>query len=163
MGLFRFSYAIPMNSIDGRDRFYSDETERFQFTVGGAFLDNVLIIFLIRKEIIMKNKYLLGIIAVFVFVGQPVFSQDSAVRIGVVDMNKLLQESPQYQDMLSAVEEEFAPRVRDIEAKEASFNESRDQLQQDNLALSNDERQNATLKLASAQRARVLGTKLSRG
>ena len=37
MGLFRFSYAIPMNSIDGRDRFYSDETERFQFTVGGAF------------------------------------------------------------------------------------------------------------------------------
>ena len=100
----------------------------------------------------MKNKYLLGIIAVFVFVGQPVFSQDSAVRIGVVDMNKLLQESPQYQDMLSAVEEEFAPRVRDIEAKEASFNESRDQLQQDNLALSNDERQNATLKLASAQR-----------
>ena len=67
----------------------------------------------------MKNKYLLGIIAVLVFVGQPVFSQDSAVRIGVVDMNKLLQESPQYQDMLSAVEEEFAPRVRDIEAKEA--------------------------------------------
>jgi Outer membrane protein/protective antigen OMA87 len=37
MGLFRFSYAIPMNSIDGRDRFYSDEIERFQFTVGGAF------------------------------------------------------------------------------------------------------------------------------
>ena len=37
MGLFRFSYAIPVNSIDGTDRFYSDETERFQFTVGGAF------------------------------------------------------------------------------------------------------------------------------
>ena len=85
-------------------------------------------------------------------VAQPVFSQESAVRIGVVDMNKLLQESPQYQDMLSAVEEEFAPRVRDIEAKEASFNENREQLNKDNLALSNDERQNATLKLASAQR-----------
>ena len=37
MGLFRFSYAIPMNSIEGTNRFYSDETERFQFTVGGAF------------------------------------------------------------------------------------------------------------------------------
>ena len=82
----------------------------------------------------------------------PPNSQESAVRIGVVDMNKLLQESPQYQDMLSAVEEEFAPRVRDIEAKEASFNENREQLNKDNLALSNDERQNATLKLASAQR-----------
>ena len=85
-------------------------------------------------------------------VAQPVFSQESAVRIGVVDMNKLLQESPQYQDMLSTVEEEFASRVRDIEAKEASFNENREQLNKDNLALSNDERQNATLKLASAQR-----------
>ena len=100
----------------------------------------------------MKNKYLLAMFAGLMIIGQPVLSQDSAVRMGVVDMNKLLQESPQYQDMLSAVEEEFAPRVRDIEAKEASFNENRDQLQQDNLALSNDERQNATLKLASAQR-----------
>jgi Outer membrane protein len=100
----------------------------------------------------MKNKYLLAMFAGLMIIGQPVFSQDSATRMGVVDMNKLLQESPQYQDMLSAVEEEFAPRVRDIESKEASFNESRDQLQQDNLALSNDERQNATLKLASAQR-----------
>ena len=100
----------------------------------------------------MKNKYLIAIFAALIIVAQPVFSQESAVRIGVVDMNKLLQESPQYQDMLSAVEEEFAPRVRDIEAKEASFNENREQLNKDNLALSNDERQNATLKLASAQR-----------
>ena len=100
----------------------------------------------------MKNKYLIAIFASLIMVAQPVFSQESAVRIGVVDMNKLLQESPQYQDMLSAVEEEFAPRVRDIEAKEASFNENREQLNKDNLALSNDERQNATLKLASAQR-----------
>ena len=37
MGLFRFSYAIPVNSKEGTNRFYSDETERFQFTVGGAF------------------------------------------------------------------------------------------------------------------------------
>jgi len=26
-----------VNSREGTDRFYSDETERFQFTVGGAF------------------------------------------------------------------------------------------------------------------------------
>ena len=37
MGLFRFSYAIPMNSSEGNNYYYSDETERFQFTVGGAF------------------------------------------------------------------------------------------------------------------------------
>ena len=100
----------------------------------------------------MKNKYLIAIFASLIMVAQPVFSQESAVRIGVVDMNKLLQESPQYQDMLSAVEEEFAPRVRDIEAKRASFDETRAQVEKDNLALSNDERQNAQLNLVSMQR-----------
>ena len=99
-----------------------------------------------------KMKYIYSILAVFLL-SQPVFSQDvSSIRIGVVDMNKLLQEAPQYQDMQSAIEEEFAPKVRDIEAKESAFNEARDKLQKDNLALSNDERQNATLKLTSDQR-----------
>ena len=99
-----------------------------------------------------KMKYIYSILAVFLL-SQPVFSQDvSSIRIGVVDMNKLLQEAPQYQDMQSAIEEEFAPKVRDIEAKESAFNEARDKLQKDNLALSNDERQNASLKLTSDQR-----------
>jgi outer membrane protein insertion porin family len=38
MGLFRFSYAIPLNANDVVTSYYNrDETERFQFTVGGAF------------------------------------------------------------------------------------------------------------------------------
>jgi len=99
-----------------------------------------------------KMKYIYSILAVFLL-SQPVLSQDvSSIKIGVVDMNKLLQEAPQYQDMQSAIEEEFAPKVRDIEAKESAFNEARDKLQKDNLALSNDERQNASLKLTSDQR-----------
>ena len=37
LGVFRFSYAIPLNAYKG-DRFlYEDETERFQFSVGQAF------------------------------------------------------------------------------------------------------------------------------
>ena len=39
----------------------------------------------------MKNKYLIAIFASLIMVAQPVFSQESAVRIGVVDMNKLLK------------------------------------------------------------------------
>ena len=38
MGLFKFSYAFPQNAddfeVDGR---FGDETERFQFSIGGAF------------------------------------------------------------------------------------------------------------------------------
>ena len=37
LGLFRFSYAYPLNEYKGNDRFYGDELERFQFSIGQAF------------------------------------------------------------------------------------------------------------------------------
>jgi outer membrane protein insertion porin family len=37
LGIFRFSYGIPLNASDGDDRRFPDETERFQFTIGSAF------------------------------------------------------------------------------------------------------------------------------
>ena len=37
LGLFRFSYAYPLNAYEGNDRYYGDELERFQFSIGQAF------------------------------------------------------------------------------------------------------------------------------
>ena len=37
LGLFSFSYGIPLNAEDGNGRIYGDETEKFQFSIGGAF------------------------------------------------------------------------------------------------------------------------------
>ncbi|MBM2853664.1 MAG: hypothetical protein HW417_592 [Steroidobacteraceae bacterium] len=37
LGVFRFSYAIPLNEYRGDAVRYGDEIERFQFTIGGAF------------------------------------------------------------------------------------------------------------------------------
>ena len=37
LGLFRFSYAFPMNAEKGDDFRYEDEVERFQFSIGQAF------------------------------------------------------------------------------------------------------------------------------
>jgi len=37
LGLFRFSYAYPLNPYKGNDRYYGDELERFQFSIGQAF------------------------------------------------------------------------------------------------------------------------------
>ena len=37
LGLFRFSYALPLNDYAGNDRFYGDRLERFQFSIGQAF------------------------------------------------------------------------------------------------------------------------------
>jgi len=37
LGLFRFSYALPLNEFRGNDRFFGDRIERFQFSIGQAF------------------------------------------------------------------------------------------------------------------------------
>lgn len=37
LGMFRFSYAFPLNEFKGNDRFFGDETEKFQFSIGQAF------------------------------------------------------------------------------------------------------------------------------
>ena len=37
LGLFRFSYAYPLNEFKGNDRYYGDQIERFQFSIGQAF------------------------------------------------------------------------------------------------------------------------------
>jgi outer membrane protein insertion porin family len=37
LGLLRFSYAAPLNDDAATDRFYGDEVERFQFSIGNAF------------------------------------------------------------------------------------------------------------------------------
>ena len=37
LGIFRFSYGIPLNEFKGDGIRYEDEVERFQFTIGSAF------------------------------------------------------------------------------------------------------------------------------
>ena len=37
LGVFRFSYAVPLNAKDGEGVEYEDETEGFQFSIGQAF------------------------------------------------------------------------------------------------------------------------------
>jgi len=37
LGLFRFSYAYPLNAYKGNDRYFGDQIERFQFSIGQAF------------------------------------------------------------------------------------------------------------------------------
>jgi outer membrane protein insertion porin family len=37
LGLLRFSYAVPLNEDAATDRYYGDNVERFQFSIGNAF------------------------------------------------------------------------------------------------------------------------------
>ncbi|RYG70243.1 hypothetical protein EON77_14070 [bacterium] len=37
LGIFRFSYALPLNRVREGNVIYGDEVEQFQFSVGQAF------------------------------------------------------------------------------------------------------------------------------
>jgi outer membrane protein insertion porin family len=37
LGLFRFSFAVPLKKRSGSELLYGDETESFQFSIGQAF------------------------------------------------------------------------------------------------------------------------------
>jgi outer membrane protein insertion porin family len=37
LGLFRFSFAVPLKKRNGSELLYGDETESFQFSIGQAF------------------------------------------------------------------------------------------------------------------------------
>jgi outer membrane protein insertion porin family len=37
LGLFRFSFGVPLNDEKGNELLYGDETEQFQFSIGQAF------------------------------------------------------------------------------------------------------------------------------
>jgi outer membrane protein insertion porin family len=37
LGIFRFSYAFPLNAYGGDSVLFEDETEEFQFSIGQAF------------------------------------------------------------------------------------------------------------------------------
>ncbi len=37
LGVFRFSYGIPLNKFEGDAVHWADRTENFQFTIGGSY------------------------------------------------------------------------------------------------------------------------------
>ena len=58
----------------------------------------------------MKRLKFVLIIIGAVLLTQPVFAQTAVeAKIGVVDMNKLLQESPQFQDMQRPLKKNLLP------------------------------------------------------
>jgi outer membrane protein len=66
-----------------------------------------------------------------------------AMKIGFVNVQRLLIESPQANAANRALENEFAPRQRDLLAKQKAFKERADKFQKDGAVMGADERRNA--------------------
>ncbi|MCC5794392.1 MAG: OmpH family outer membrane protein [Chromatiales bacterium] len=74
------------------------------------------------------------------------------IRIGFVDLNRLVSESPQAEAATRQLEEEFGQRQREFITRETAYNERIARLQRDVEVMGAEERRNAELELRRDER-----------
>jgi outer membrane protein len=73
-------------------------------------------------------------------------------KVGVVDPQRLLQESPQGKAMMESIRSEFAPRERTLQAQAQALKGKEDRLQKDGATMTDDQRTRAEKELRDGER-----------
>ena len=94
-------------------------------------------------------KVILGIALVSAF-ALPANAQE--VKIGVVNIQVLMERSPQTKAAMDALQEEFAPRQREFLAKQKEYEELTAKVQKDVAVMGETERRNAEKNMRDLQR-----------
>jgi outer membrane protein len=74
------------------------------------------------------------------------------VKIGFVNVGRLISESPQATSAMEALQEEFAPRQREIIAMQNAFKEKQSQTQRDLEVMGPEERRNSEQQMRKEER-----------
>lgn len=82
----------------------------------------------------------------------PLAQAQAQAKVGVVNVARLLQESPQAQAASQALENEFAARRRELENQQKDIKAREDKLQKDGAVMAEAERRNAEKALRDGQR-----------
>ncbi|HVN41321.1 MAG TPA: OmpH family outer membrane protein [Steroidobacteraceae bacterium] len=82
----------------------------------------------------------------------PFATAQAQVKVGVVNVARLLQESPQAQAASTALESEFASRRRDLENQQRDLKAKEDKLTKDGATMADAERRNTEKNLRDGQR-----------
>ncbi len=82
----------------------------------------------------------------------PFAAADAQVKIGVVNVARLLQEAPQAQSASQALEGEFATRKRDLQNMERDLKTREDKLTKDGATMAEADRRNQEKSLRDGQR-----------
>ena len=85
-------------------------------------------------------KAVIGVSLVFVF-AMPASAQDA--KIGVVSLQAIVERAPQTKEVMDALREEFAPREREIVAKQKEIEDLQAKVQKDLAVMGETERRNA--------------------
>jgi len=100
----------------------------------------------------LKNQMVKVILAV-ALVGTfalPAAAQE--LRVGVVNIQALMEQAPQTKSAMDALQEEFAPRQREFVAKQKEFEDLQAKAQKDFAVMGETERSNAEKELRDLQR-----------
>ena len=85
-------------------------------------------------------KAVIGVSLVFAF-AMPASAQDP--KIGVVSLQAIVERAPQTKEVMDALREEFAPREREIVAKQKEIEDLQAKVQKDLAVMGETERRNA--------------------
>lgn len=95
------------------------------------------------------SKSLIGMMLVVVF-AMPAAAQD--LKVGVVNVPLLMDRAPQTKAAMDALEKEFAPRQREILAKQKEYQDLSEKVQRDVAVMGETERRNAEREMRELQR-----------
>jgi outer membrane protein len=100
----------------------------------------------VKKQIV---NVFLGIVLAGAF-SFPAAAQE--LRVGVVNIQALMEQAPQTKSAMDALQEEFAPRQREFVAKQKEFEDLQAKAQKDFAVMGETERSNAEKELRDLQR-----------
>jgi outer membrane protein len=79
-------------------------------------------------------------------------AQIEGLKVGVVSVNRLLEQAPQFRFAMQALQEEFAPRQRDLVALQRTLQEKSDTYERDGVIMAEAERLNLEREIRDGQR-----------
>lgn len=100
----------------------------------------------------MTRRIRFAVVMTAALLALPGLATAQQLRIGVVNVARLITESPQAAAAMGALQEEFAPRQREIVAQQDGFKEKQAQVQRDLEVMGPEERRNAERDLLKEER-----------
>lgn len=97
----------------------------------------------------IRAKWAVGLVAAGCAAAMPAWAEN---KVGVVDPQRLLEESPQGKAASEAMRAEFAPRQRTLQAQEQALKAKQDKLQKDAATMTEDQRVRAEKELRDGAR-----------
>jgi outer membrane protein len=79
-------------------------------------------------------------------------AQTASIKIGVVNMSRLIEQSPQAQAVMAELRDEFAPRQRDLVAMQTALQQKQETYNRDASVMGAEERANLEREIRDGQR-----------